>query len=107
MRIKLPARFFFDHMERDLPPGTIVHAGKALVDVEVTPTELEEIESDALYYADRDGPDGQPDGLKESAKRTLRRIEKFRGTKEGPRAPGNSERSLERGKGRNNHENEV
>lgn len=78
MRIKLPTKFYLDHADRGLPSGSVIRTGKNVVEVDVTQEELDEIEEDALYYADTNGPDCQPNGLKASAKRTVERIKAFK-----------------------------
>jgi len=52
----LPARFRDDHAERGLPDT------------------VESIKADAEYYANTDGPDECPKGIKQSARATLTRI---------------------------------
>ena len=50
--VRLPSIFWNDHDSRDLPGGTLIRESKRFVYLEVTPDELDEIESDAKYYAD-------------------------------------------------------
>lgn len=78
MKITLPRVFWLDHTERDLPSGELIRRSVASVVVEVTEDELREIESDARFYSDANGPDGCPRSIIESAKRTVAAIEKHR-----------------------------
>jgi len=50
--LTFPARFFNDHKGRDLPAGTVVKDGARQVVATVTPGDLAEITSDALFYSD-------------------------------------------------------
>lgn len=76
MQISLPATFYWDHVERDLPGGIVLTKSKSKVKVEVTDEELAEILSDARYYAS-DGRYMGPNfrGVTASAKATVRAIE--------------------------------
>jgi hypothetical protein len=77
--IRLPWRFYRDHEERALPSGVVVKQSAAHVLVACTDDELAEIESDARFYADEHGPDGEGlSGIKSSARATIRAIEAYR-----------------------------
>lgn len=49
---KLPPAFYFDHVRRDLPGGTIVKQANSYVVVELTDDECSELLSDAKFYAE-------------------------------------------------------
>ena len=72
--VQLPPRFYDDHVDRDLPGGTVVKRTKRLVTVEATEAELAEILSDARYYSEPGGPGDYDLGIKSSAQATVRRI---------------------------------
>lgn len=77
--IWLPPRFYQDHEDRDLPSGTVLRRTARKVLVRCSDEELAEIEDDAKYYADANGPDGEGlEGLKRSAKATIEAIKKHR-----------------------------
>jgi hypothetical protein len=72
--IKIPATFYFDHVNRDLSKGTVLKEyanGKVLV--EMNDEEIGDLLSDAEYYAG--GVDyAELKGLQSSAKATVRAI---------------------------------
>lgn len=79
IEIWLPMIFYQDHIERDLPGGEwITSSNNARALIRCTSDELDEIMNDAQYYADKDGPDDVQKWLKDSAKRTVRAIAKYR-----------------------------
>lgn len=49
---RLPPAFYFDHIGRDLPGGTIVRQTKTYVVVDLTDEDRSELLSDAQHYAD-------------------------------------------------------
>lgn len=81
MRLRLPPLFWNDHANRDLPCGEVVHKASRYVEIEADDTTIDEIRSDASYYAD---PSGGPDSyegraaLMASARATIRAIDKAR-----------------------------
>jgi len=78
-QIWLPLTFFEDHEGRDLPSGTVIKRAARKVLVQCSDDELSEIESDAKYYADLCGPDGEGlEGIRRSAKATVEAIKKHR-----------------------------
>lgn len=71
--VKVPPRFYDDHVSRDLPAGTEIKRGRDLVTVELTADELAELRSDATHYAD--SSNGFEDrGLVQSARATVKRL---------------------------------
>lgn len=73
--VKLPAVFWRDHYERDLPSGRLLKETRSEVTIEATDAELAEILHDAEHYADKYGPDGEGlSGLKASARATIKRL---------------------------------
>lgn len=72
--IKIPSRFYFDHVNRDLSKGIVVKEyanGKVLV--EMTDEEISDLLSDAEFYSE--GVDyAELKGLQSSAKATVRAI---------------------------------
>jgi hypothetical protein len=62
IKITVPRSFVIDHIERDLAPESIVtRETKTTLEIEVTPDQLQELESDARYYYEmRHGMDGDP-----------------------------------------------
>ena len=73
---KLPAKFWNDHAERGLPAGELSSESGNLVWIVATEDEIKEILSDAKFYSDPWGPDDLPPGLKASAARTVKAIER-------------------------------
>lgn len=72
--IRIPRRFFIDHMERDLPtPKIIKQIGRSITICSDDPA-LPELIDDAKYYADVNGPDAAPAGLKGAAKALLKAL---------------------------------
>jgi hypothetical protein len=80
--IRVPAKFFDDHEERDCEPYCDpVKRTSRFVWLRPTDPGLDELLSDARYYGDDDGgPDaiGDDGGLVRSAKATVRAIESAR-----------------------------
>lgn len=74
--IRLPAHFYRDHEERDLPTPCAVRRTRRHVHVSADDPHLAELRSDAAYYADPNGPDGCGQGLATSARATLRAIDR-------------------------------
>jgi hypothetical protein len=65
----IPPKFYDDHVERDLPAPAIIWNkgfGKQYVIAKDDPA-LPELINDAEYYADANGPDLAPRGLKQAA----------------------------------------
>jgi hypothetical protein len=78
----LPARFWGDHSERDLPAGQVLKIAKdsRRVKIECDVPTLAEILDDARHYASPDGPDVEDPwslGLKLSAQATVRHVEAY------------------------------
>jgi hypothetical protein len=72
--IRIPTRFFNDHSERDLPtPQIIGHKSGGYLICSDDPA-LPELIDDAKYYADVNGPDAAPAGLKGAAKALLKAL---------------------------------
>lgn len=75
--IILPAKFYDDHCDRDLTaPTEIKRAGSRVWADADDEDGMSELYHDAMFYADDDGPDELPPGLKASAKRTVAAIVK-------------------------------
>jgi hypothetical protein len=75
--IKLPKRFFCDHLERDLPTPTVVKANKTHLWIGSDDGALPELLNDAQFYADMAWDMGSEYmGLAASARATVRAIEK-------------------------------
>ena len=71
----VPARFYDDHVSRDLPAGVEVKRTRNLVTVTLSPEEYSELLSDAHYYAGSAGElDRDMAGLVSSARATVRRL---------------------------------
>ena len=76
MIVKVPPRFYWDHVSRDLPAGTVVSETRSYVRVDLDQSEFEELISDANHYAYSMGAGGFDDrGLIASARATLRRLD--------------------------------
>jgi hypothetical protein len=71
---RIPVRFYDDHAERGLPTPAAVGRVHRVVIVDAADPALPELLSDARFYADPNGPDELPPGLKASAERTVRAI---------------------------------
>jgi hypothetical protein len=72
----IPTKFFDDHAERDLPTPSIIF-GKPLAKQYVIAKDdpaLPELINDAEFYADANGPDMAPPGLKQAAKALLKAV---------------------------------
>jgi hypothetical protein len=73
-KIKIPDRFYIDHMERALPTPEDVGNFKNHALVMADDPALWELLSDAEHYAHPSGPDAAPRGVIASAKATVRAI---------------------------------
>lgn len=73
----VPAKFYDDHGDRELPtPNEVRRAGNK-VWIDGTDSEaVSELLSDAEFYADPYGPDELPPGLRASAGRTVAAIKR-------------------------------
>ena len=69
---KLPARFYFDHLYRDLPSGTLVSQTQRYVVVELDRESYDDLLSDADYYSNSWMFERDLLGLCSSAKATAR-----------------------------------
>lgn len=78
MKIKIPNRFYLDHRARDNgASGKVVSSTKNYVIVELNTAALEDLLSDADYYAALSGEDFQENkGVCLSARATLKAITK-------------------------------
>jgi hypothetical protein len=73
--IRLPIKFFQDHDERGLESPEIVKSTQRHWFVRANDPNLHHLLSDAEFYADRWGPDGDGlEGLKASARATIKAI---------------------------------
>lgn len=72
--VNIARRFWEDHYSRDLPSGRLVKTMKNVVKVELDQYTLDELRSDADYYADP-WTDTDDVALKGSAKSVLRKLE--------------------------------
>jgi hypothetical protein len=84
-RLALPTVFYWDHSDRDLPSGKYLGSLVGLGLIECDQDTLEELLSDARYYASPHGPDQACIGLKSSARATVKRIEKYLAGRHQPR----------------------
>lgn len=75
--VKVPARFYNDHEERELPSGTVIKGNSHRITVELDKEELHELLSDARYYSDPHGPYVDA-ALRRSAQRTVKILEAHR-----------------------------
>jgi hypothetical protein len=76
LEVRLPAAFFNDHAERELPTPKVLRENSRHVWVRSYDPALVELLNDARHYAHRDGPDECPRGLISSAKATVQTIER-------------------------------
>jgi len=72
--IRIPERFYVDHMERDLDTPEDIGKCKTHAIVRADDQHLGELLSDAEHYAHPSGPDACPPGIIMSAKATVRAI---------------------------------
>jgi hypothetical protein len=72
--IKIPDRFYIDHMERALPTPEDVGTFKNHALIRADDPCIRELLSDAEHYAHPSGPDAAPRGVIASAKATVRAI---------------------------------
>lgn len=79
--IRIPHRFYFDHLERDLDSPRVIRTTKSHLHIDPADPALDELLDDARFYA---GTPGQPGidadtpelrGLVASARATVRAIE--------------------------------
>ena len=68
----LPAKFFDDYEDRGLPTTRVFRRTARTVTVNANAPQIAELRADAAHYADKDGPDEAPRGLRASARATLR-----------------------------------
>jgi hypothetical protein len=73
IQIKLPPRFIRDCEECDCDIGDYDYGRRML---SATPMQLAELKNRAAYYADVNGPDAAPAGLKCAAKALLRALDR-------------------------------
>ena len=74
VQVRLPARFYEDHVARDLPSGVVVKRLAREVDVRLDREALDDLRSDAEHYATEPSYRTYDPGLVSSAKATLRRL---------------------------------
>lgn len=77
--VRVPAKFFVDHMERELPTPKDLGGGKTYVWIALNDPATDELLDDARYYSDPYGPgagDRDYAGLRASARATVKAIEK-------------------------------
>lgn len=72
LKVKLPPRFYDDHVSRDLPAGVTVKRTKGYIEVELTGFEFDDLLSDAQHYATPGMyPEPEYRGLVASARATV------------------------------------
>jgi hypothetical protein len=75
MEVKLPPKFYHDHVQRDLPGGTVVKENSRHVWVELNRDDAEELLSDAEHYANPvNGYTSDYPGLAASARATAKKL---------------------------------
>lgn len=76
MIVELPPNFYWDHVARGLPAGTVLREKRKLVVVELDDDEAREILDDAKHYAEAPAGywDGVSIGLISSARATAKRL---------------------------------
>jgi len=84
--IKVPDRFYIDHMERALPTPKDVGNLRNHAVIRVDDPALGELLDDAEHYAHPSGPDAAPRGVIASAKATVRAIRNVIGWGDAPPA---------------------
>jgi hypothetical protein len=72
--IRIPERFYTDHLERDLDAPDDIGEDKRYAIVRSDDPALPELLNDAEFYAHPNGPDAAPKGVTMSAKATVRAI---------------------------------
>lgn len=75
--VDLPVRFYEDHVDRDLPAGTLIKQAVKFTRVELDREAYDDLLSDAEYYADSEGFDmreGLMRGLVASARATIKKL---------------------------------
>jgi hypothetical protein len=72
--IRIPDRFYVDHMERALPTPEDIGNSASHAVVRADDPAIWELLSDAEHYAHPSGPDAAPRGVIASAKATVRAI---------------------------------
>ncbi len=76
--VRVPKRFYWDHMERMLPTPPAIKETVHHVWLEMDHPDLPELKSDALYYSDAYGPEADDRFsrlLKASAQKTVDSLE--------------------------------
>lgn len=68
---KLPPRFIRDCQECDCDVGEYIDGGFLCA----TPEQMSELRNRAEFYADANGPDAAPPGLKTAAKALLKKLD--------------------------------
>lgn len=58
--VRIPDRFYYDHLHRGLPTPEVQHQTKAFTWIKRDDPAIGELIDDARYYADKDGPDMGP-----------------------------------------------
>ena len=71
--IRIPKRFYDDHVERDLPAPIVIKSTTKHYWIDSVGKAVVELLDDAEFYADADGPDVDT-GLRSSARATARAI---------------------------------
>lgn len=69
--VTVPAKFYWDHVDRDCLPGTVVKSNKSKVTVELDDEALADLRSDAEYYSIKDQFERELHGLCSSAQATV------------------------------------
>jgi hypothetical protein len=72
--IRVPDRFYIDHMERGLATPEDIGESLRYATIRVTDPAIRELLDDAEYYAGSGGPDLAPRGVTASARATVRAI---------------------------------
>ena len=76
---RIPRKFYDDHCERDLPAPALIWGApfaKQYIIAKDDPN-LPELINDAEYYADANGPDMAPPGLKQAAIALLKAVDRW------------------------------
>lgn len=75
IKINLPRRFYWDHLERDLPTPEMLQSNAAHIVVDAADPAMAEYLADAEYYASN-AMDQCPPGIRASAVATVAAIRK-------------------------------
>lgn len=67
-QVRISKRFFDDHQERDLPTPVVIKETARYYIIDSADPAFQDLLDDAMHYADANGPDDLPPGLKSSAK---------------------------------------